>query len=486
MQKFNTYLKSLKIDFLTIVIALIGTLIALYSAESLQEIALSLKTSIPIEIIFIGIPLGILVVYCIWLNEKIWVYAVILMHCLILVNQKEGIGIQEVMFSVSVLVGLPVWFIKELIIHKRKIAKTGFDVLLLSFFIIMSVTSFITMMLNNGNPLNYIKEWVIILDFLMFFPIRNSLNSKKDIQILLLMLILLALINGITNLVYYRQNILKAAFQWEILAGRKTANEPISIVLLIIGSTIFAHAKAKKMLLISLILSALGLLFLTISFSRGPIVSGLIAVVIMTTRIKFKNSIKTYLAIIVSVLLGAGLMYVLFPNIIKNIGIAVSSRLGSVASVASDVSLGSRVAESTTILKGYIARSPILGVGFGVNYSFYDPLTQETITRSYIHNGYIWSLFKFGIPIAIYFLFLLLYPIFILLYNNDKSDEFKRALSAGVIGYIICALIMNNTSSQFTQYAGALNMMLAWVFTDYVCRNKDNEITTKDNLKELN
>lgn len=246
MQKFNTYLKSLKIDFLTIVIALIGTLIALYSAESLQEIALSLKTSIPIEIIFIGIPLGILAVYCIWLNEKIWVYAVILMHCLILVNQKEGIGIQEVMFSVSVLVGLPVWFIKELIIHKRKIAKTGFDVLLLSFFIIMSVTSFITMMLNNGNPLNYIKEWVIILDFLMFFPIRNSLNSKKDIQILLLMLILLALINGITNLVYYRQNILKAAFQWEILAGRKTANEPISIVLLIIGSTIFAHAKAKN------------------------------------------------------------------------------------------------------------------------------------------------------------------------------------------------------------------------------------------------
>ena len=46
MQKFNTYLKSLKIDFLTIVIALIGTLIALYSAESLQEIALSFHNQI--------------------------------------------------------------------------------------------------------------------------------------------------------------------------------------------------------------------------------------------------------------------------------------------------------------------------------------------------------------------------------------------------------------------------------------------------------
>lgn len=457
---------------MAITLSLVFTLLTLASAPLIKGIASELKVKIPFEIVFIAVPLVVLSLYLVWQNQKLWVYAVVLLHGFILIDQKEGIGAQEVMFSISVLVGLPIWFLKETVIHRRKIAQSGFDVFLISFFSVSSITAFLAMLLNNGNPMMFLKEWVILLDLLMYFPVRNALKTKRDVQILIGMVILLALMNGVVNMMNYRQKIMQAAFQWEIMAGRKTANEPVSIALLLIGATVFAHAKTKKLMLASLCFSGLGLLFLTISFSRGPIICGFVAVFLMTLRIKFKNSLKTYLAIVISVVIGALTMYLLFPNIIKNIGIAVSSRLGSVASAASDVSLGSRVAESKTVINDFVARSPVIGYGFGTYYSFYDPLTQETITRTYMHNGYIWSLFKFGVPLAIYFFLLLLYPIIALYNYSAKNDDFKRAVGAAVIGYIVGALIMNNTSSQFTQYAGAMNMMIAWALADYARRDQ--------------
>src|SRR5690606_4999639 len=61
-----------------------------------------------------------------------------------------------------------------------------------------------------------------------------------------------------------------------------------------------------------------------------------------------------------------------------------------------DLSLLSRFAEAQGAL-ARIEQNPILGHGVGVPYAFNDILSHTTITRTFIHIGYLYLWYTFGL-----------------------------------------------------------------------------------------
>jgi hypothetical protein len=67
--------------------------------------------------------------------------------------------------------------------------------------------------------------------------------------------------------------------------------------------------------------------------------------------------------------------------------------LGS--ATAKDVSLINRFRESAVVWE-LVARNPILGYGFGVDYQYFTLIGHFTTERSHVHNGYVGLWYKLG------------------------------------------------------------------------------------------
>ena len=75
----------------------------------------------------------------------------------------------------------------------------------------------------------------------------------------------------------------------------------------------------------------------------------------------------------------------------------VAERFVSIFSATTaDISLVNRFTESLGVWE-YVKTNPILGYGLGVEYRVHDIIYDATIVKTFIHNGYIALLYKFGI-----------------------------------------------------------------------------------------
>lgn len=418
------------------------------------------------------IPLLAAVAFLVWINERLWITMAVAGHIMMMIDStKEAIGPGEAGFIVLGLGGLVLWLVKEVGIHRRRLVETGFDLLLLSFMVVGTVVTVIACVLHGGSLLLYAKEYGPVFDLLLYFPLKKYIRTRQDVAFLLLLFIFVAAINGAYGFMTYRERLAQAVFQWQISASRSNVNESTSMALFVLGTTLYAYANKLWLRLASLGCIAGGLISVLISFSRGPIVAGLFAMMVMIVLVPWRNSRKVILALGLALVVGVGVALALFPQIASSIGQSIANRVLSVASTTSDRSFNARLVESGTLLNRYVRYSPVLGNGFGVQFSFLDPLSNTTTTGVFVHNGYIWSLFKYGIPLALMLMGVLLYPLLRLLVRApSRHAGFDRALMAGTVGYLFSMLIVHFTSNHLAQVSTTLNLALCWAFLDYIQR----------------
>jgi hypothetical protein len=454
----------------------IGWVIVALASFAVVLLGLNLPEMLGVKIdpalTIMALPLGAAMVYLVWCRERYWVFLALLSHLLIMVDPTpDTIGFGELMFAVLGLAGLIVWFVKEVGVHRRRIVNTGFDLLLASFLVVGTISTAIACGLNGGDFLQYAKEYVPIIDLLFYFPLRKVTNERRDVVIILVLFVFVGLVNGAVGFATYRERLAAAVFQWQVTSSRTNFNESTSLALFILASTFFAYSNKLWLRLVALGLSGAGLVFLLISFSRSPIVSAVVALIIMMVLSPWRNGRRVVLALVAALVVGVGVAYIMFPQIASSIGAGISERVLSVASTASDRSFNARLVEAGTIMDRYFRYSPIIGCGFGVSFKFLDPLTQVTVTVFFVHNGYIWSLFKYGVPLAVMLLGLMMYPLVrLFVVAPARTDGFNRALMAGAAGYMVCAFMVHFTSNLFTQVSTILNIVICWVIFDYVQR----------------
>lgn len=442
----------------------------------LAVVILQISSLIPIEGAFSWLMLGTGLLAVVGVlainNERTWIFTAIAAHALMLAGGKEqAIGVGEVGYGVVVLGGMAFWFVKEWTL-RRRIIETGFDLLLASFVVLSTVVTLLSTLLHEGDMFAYLKEWGILADILFYFPLRRTLRTRQDIYLLFSMFAVVALANGVMAMSTYRQRLAEAVYQWQLKA-RSNINEPTSMALLILSAGVVALAQRWRMRLLGFAGVVLGTILLLITYSRNPILSGFLGVLIMSVLIPWRNSRRVVTALLLSVTVGTAIAFVVYPKIATIITSALESRIASVVQAGSDLSLKARIVESETLINRYIVRSPLIGYGYGVPFGFTTPITGTWGTTIFVHNGYLWSIYKFGIPIALLLMATILYPVGRLLVRAPKRHSgFNRVLMAGITGYCLCVLMMNMTSTLFTGVSAMMNFAICWSLFDYLHRNQ--------------
>jgi O-antigen ligase len=416
------------------------------------------------------VPLILLGALLSWLNERVWISIALLGHFVVFLSQQhEGIGVGELGFTALTLAGLCVWLFKEMVIHRRMIVRTGFDAVLVGMFVTTTVVSLVANRLHEGEFLHYVTEWTKMFDLLLYFPVRAMIRTRRDVMQLAVLFSIVAVATGIVGVLTYRERLMTAVFAYQIEHSRVFTNEPVSMLFSIFGAVVVAYAKRFRTLLLGMALMTAGMLFLAVTFSRGAIAStgvGLVFIMIFSGRIKRLIGVFAF-----ALILMAGGVYLAFPSIARTMAKSVGQRIGSIGSTMTDVSFNLRVIEANTILDHYVPYSPWIGYGYGVNYHWYDPTSNMTMRHSFIHNGYVRLLFKYGYPLAIFFVFFLFYPLLRLLVRApSKRDPMAHAMMVGCAAYLVTAIVNNYVSDMFSHYAGPLNYALCWAILDYVNR----------------
>ncbi len=216
------------------------------------------------------------------------------------------------------------------------------------------------------------------------------------------------------------------------------------------------------------------------SFSRTFWVILLVEVFILFFYLVRRKKVKLIIYSLISTLLIIGTLFFVFQDKSKLMISLIESRFESTGKGTSDVSVMARLVEYQKVWKG-IAEYPMGGNGMGTEFDFWSFLENSTRRTRIIHNGYLFFMYKTGIPLTLVFIF----PFFYYLIKAEglsrkTDDEFFRSLSLGSFLAVFLLIISNFTSTQFISRESVFVTALSFAFINIVTE-KNNKIN-----KQLN
>jgi hypothetical protein len=163
------------------------------------------------------------------------------------------------------------------------------------------------------------------------------------------------------------------------------------------------------------------------------------AFVIVTSGVRARPFAIRWAGIGVALLVGATVMA-------SAAGGTALERLGSVGHADNDLSLKARLAQSQTVAKVITAR-PVTGSGFGANITWGIPDRIATSTTPFVDPGYVWLVWKIGIPAAAIIVLLLGRAVL----RRSPSEETAQwhALRKGSQASLLALLIICVTFAVF-------------------------------------
>ncbi len=440
---------------------------------------LPLPPSSPIrELLLLGVPLAFGICYAAWRYERFWILLGLLGHALMFTTRHIGVGVQEMMFAVVTLLGLAVWLVNEVAVRRRRIVESGFDVLLIAFMILSTVVSVVANRLHHGETVALGREWLVSFDFLLYFPLKKYARSRSDLLRLFICFGMVAMASGIASFSTYQERLAQAIYVWQIESSRVFANETTAMVMMLLFAVAFATVRRRSMRWICFGLFIAGWAFLIISFSRAAIAAGALALVVTPFLLRGREGARLALGIALAAAIGIGGAFVFRPDMARKVSYMVESRLSTMEHVGKDISLTAREVESRTVLQKYVTRSPMIGYGYGTPFRFRDPISGTTTMHAdFIHIGYVKPIYRFGIPIALLFYFLLAYPLLRLLVRrpNRWRQPFLHWVAVAAVASMFGMFIHHLTTDLFATYPGTLNFVLCWVALDWVNRQLKRE-----------
>ena len=408
--------------------------------------------SVPLSFFFpVYFPIGIVVLFGLaWISQNIFlgINFLILLHIFIVEGTKT-ISVQEfgVGFFLIFIIGL--WFFKECFLNPAQQLIEKADYALVAFFI-FCLGSLLGGLAYQVSLQKWLRELIPFLPFLIIFPLRKELNSKKRILVLLMSVLFVCLCMAFRNLIRYRELVSVADVYWQISASRQTSNEPFFFVPIVISVSILLYGSSWKIKGLMIILICLFSITLVVTFSRGYWVATIFSIFILFifSSVKIKIKIIGFFAVMAA--LGLLLLFLAFGELGDFILASVKNRFLTVHHLIRDPSIRSRLQESSALLK-LINDNPIIGYGLGKQYEFHSILQREMPT-AYIHNAFLFLIFKLGLGGFISFVFFWAmvivdgYRVF-----KKQNDNFLKALTIGIVAYMVGMIPLSFTSPQFYQ-----------------------------------
>ncbi len=385
------------------------TLLRNFSAEVWLSLALlatlaTVVLTIPaLELIYVlgGVLLLSTLALMIWKPHFWLVIFTLSLPYWLLAEADPELRLDELLLAAFYLLSVVVWFAKALVARQR-IVFHEVDAGILFFFIVGTPINFAIALLNDVEPLRWIRAWGLIATLLLYFPLRDFLRTPRQRRIFFVALIGVTLIAALQTAYRYwlaTQNILYA---YEVISARVVTNTSLFLgasIATLTAALLLRRWKVKTSLFLVQVVATMALI---VSFYRGFWIALLVAITLLFWYLPKRQKSQLLLWGILGIS-GAILIFALFFKSYMDIALEMLEyRFTSIGKGVKDISLQARLSETGVILD-HLARHPLSGYGLGSTFTYYSPIYRYHEHTFYIHNTYLYLSFKFGIPLAAIF-----------------------------------------------------------------------------------
>lgn len=443
-------------------------LINILSSIIITSLLLYVNFKFEIGIYLIGMLIGIFLTILITNYPKIWLYTFAVMIGLFFHARSEGVSVLDVVSAAFFNGSIYMWFINSVFIKKEKAALNLGDWLILAFFILLLFNSIISFF-NNSNLMIWIREYLMISIILIYFPLRTIIKTRQDLIKFMVFLSFVIIGVGMYQgyLYYTKLNEIIVQYAFELKTG-VNVNQTLYTIASIFGF-VFTFNQLKRKYEISIMLfTGITIISLVATFSRTFWVILAVFIIGMFIFFPLNKKVKILNYLLIVLLIFFGLAFLLMKeNLFIYIQVIIE-RFVSSADGKQDLSVVARLVEWEQVIK-LILQNPLGGNGFGKNFYFYSPIELITVSTDIIHNGYLFILYRAGIPISLLFFgFLIFYTIKtydLMIRTINTKDNIYIALSISNFAAFLILYIVNTTSSQYFYRDGIIVISLIVTFT---------------------
>lgn len=310
---------------------------------------------------------------------------------------KAGFQVEEIVFAALYMSFLALWFARRIWVERAPLVRHAGDAVLVGFLVLVTASFGLAFVFGNALTVA-LSEWINFSMLAFYFPAR-SLVAKHRWGLWLVpgVLLYFGTFASVRNLMILREALNSAEAAWQIAAGRVPMNEMLLLaaaMLCLLGALYVGRVSLKLGLTV-----AFGGFTLALILTQGRAywVDLFVGVVVVFLAVNATRKLQMGIVGALGSVLLVGALLVLFGEFAELLLAGLVDRLLSIGTATTmDISLLNRFIETDAAM-GYILRNPILGYGLGSEYGFYDAIYQLTMVKSFIHNGFLYLWFKFGV-----------------------------------------------------------------------------------------
>jgi hypothetical protein len=419
--------------------------------------------------------------------QKYWLHSVILLSPIYFRSSGvEGISFVDIFSAVFFFGTLVFWLFWTIFVQKKNIFRNKIDFFLI-FFFVLALGNVALSMLNGVQFLDIMREYVVIFLILYYFPFRENFDNEKDLKLLLYNLSFTVLIDDFGQFYDYYVGISQGIqYAYQIVTAVRI-NQTIFTFTIITGIMfILFPQKIISRLWIIIVVSMTSVALIT-TFSRAFWVLVLFSIVFLLFFLPFKQKILLSITTLSAAIIIMFVITTYFQDKAQIVFKVIENRLESSEQGKKDISLRVRLVEYNALFHK-IKENPLQGNGFFKPFVFYNIIEQVEARTITVHNGYLYIIYRLGIPMAlIFFSFYFYFAIksVLVIYKTKPEEMFYKFIAiAGFIGLFIL-LAADMTSSQFIYRDGTIVFALSSAFIE-ISYKKIKSINVSDNTENIN
>ncbi len=319
---------------------------------------------------------------------------IILMNVYVL-EQSEGITLEEVAIGLYLYGYLGYWFVSKVFFQRDRFVTHRLHWYLIVFLMICAA-SVILILATGTSPEFWFRDGLTISTLLLAFPAKEAIRTERGLAIVVGSYALLVGSLALVNLTQYRAATLAANYLWELWGGRRPFGSAFYGSLGVGAISFLVHAPGFRQRVASFMLALLGFLALATTFYRGFWIGTFFACVVLLFLVGRQKGTRLLGIGLVSVIVAGGVILLATGSVGGHVIDALGTRILSSGKAMGDISIANRIDESKTVL-GLVKSSPLVGYGYGAWFRHFNIIYRTTEVVQYIHNTYVFLLFKVGV-----------------------------------------------------------------------------------------
>ena len=336
-----------------------------------------------------------LFIYWSFRRPEIWISCVILFHAVIL-QRTEEITIWEVLYGIYFFGFIGFWIVDHLVARSTSILREPAD-LFLAGFLGVSFLSGIVALASGASMIHWFRELLTMATLLVFFPAREIFRTRKGIRFVVISFLLLTMGLAIKNIMGYGTESAAVKYYFQVVTSRQSTYTQFFAITTVLSFSFWIHRfEEHRFSAVAFVAFMVAAAALIATFYRAFWIGTLIAIFLLFFFLDRSKRTLALFGLVGSLLLGALGLWIFAGNLGGAIVSVIGSRFLSSGSPLDDISFTNRLVESEAAIAAFL-RSPILGHGLGASIEYFSLLSKRTYESWYIHNGYLFLLFKVGI-----------------------------------------------------------------------------------------